>query len=157
MSSPAAYANIVFFYVAQSFVSAHAFIRGGGPERAAGGALLLAALSWSFVQLIWAVKFNHVAWTLALIDLALLIAILIIVAFADRFWPIWLASLQIVAVANHGVRAYDPAIIGYAYWLVAGKLSYPMLAILFIGTRRHQQRLSSGHMEFSWTAQRRRS
>lgn len=153
----AAYANIAIFYVVQTVVSAHALIRGGGPERAAGGTLFVAAVVSSAAQIVLGMNFNELAWALFSVDVALLVAIMILVALADRFWPMWLSSLQILAVANHGVRAYDPAVMGYVYWLFAGKIAYPMLAVLFIGTQRHCQRLTSGGVEFGWTFQRRQS
>lgn len=153
----AAYLNIAVFYVVQSIVSAHALIRGGGPERTAGGSLFVAAVVSSAAQVILGMDFNELAWALFSVDVALLLVIMILVALADRFWPMWLGSLQILAVANHGVRAYDPAIMSYVYWMFAGKIAYPMLAVLFIGTQRHRQRLTSGCNEFGWTFQRRQS
>jgi hypothetical protein len=157
MTPPVAYANIAFFYAIQSLVSAHALIRGGSPERAAGGTLIIAAVASSAAQVIVGMDFNRLAWTLLAIDVVLSIVVLVIAALADRFWPIWLASLQVLAVANHGVRAYDAAILSYVYWLIAGKIAYPMLAILFVGTQRHHRRLAVGLQEFGWTFQRKRS
>ncbi len=156
MPSSAAYATVTVFFAVQFFVSIHAIRRGGGPERVAGAALLLAAVTSTAASLVRGLDFNHVAWALLTIDIGLLLALLILVLLADRFWPMWLAALQIVAIANHGVRAFDPDILNYAYWLVAGKIAYPMLFVLFAGTRRHERRVESGCREFSWTFQRKR-
>src|SRR3546814_4609403 len=63
--------------------------------------------------------------------------------FADRFWPMWLAAFQLVAVASHGASAYNPGILPVAYWWIVGKISYPMIAILVIGTLRRSEEHTS--------------
>src|SRR3546814_4852591 len=69
----------------------------------------------------------------------------------------WLAAFQLVAVAAHGASAYNPGILPGAYWCVVGKISYPMIAILVIGTLRHDRRKRLGGPEFGWTHERHRA
>src|SRR3546814_5986569 len=66
----------------------------------------------------------------------------------------WLAAFQLVAVAAHGASAYNPGILPVAYWWIVGKISYPMIAILVIGTLRHDRRKRLGGPEFGWTHER---
>jgi hypothetical protein len=135
-------------------LASYAIARGGAPEIVAGVTLLIAAGATLVAPLVMGVNFDHVAWALFLVDGPLCVLLMVLAAFADRFWPMWLAALQVVAVGIHGVRAYDPVILNYAYWFMAGKISYPMLLIVAIGTRRHYRRAASGLPEFAWTHQR---
>src|SRR3546814_14924405 len=84
-------------------------------------------------------SYRDVEWAMLLIDFGLLLALSAIAGAADRFWPIWLAAFQLVAVAAHGVTAYNPAILPVAYWWIVGKIAYSMVALLAIGTRGHPQ------------------
>ncbi len=156
MASLSAYVSIGAFLILQIAVTVYAIVRGGTPERLAGVTLLAAAGMTLIAPLIIGVDFGHVAWALFMVDGPLLIMLLVLAAFADRFWPMWLAALQVVAIGNHGVRAYDPAILNYAYWFMAGKISYPMLFVVAIGTLRHHRRLSAGAPEHAWTFQRKK-
>src|SRR3546814_13048053 len=45
----------------------------------------------------------------------------------------------------------------FAYWWIVGKISYPMIAILVIGTLRHDRRKRLGGPEFGWTHERHRA
>src|SRR3546814_11663363 len=92
-----------------------------------------------------------------LIDFGLLLALSAIAGAADRFWPIWLAAFQLVAVAAHGVTAYNPEILPVAYWWIVGKIAYPMFAIFAIGTRRLHRRTRAGLKAYDWTHQRQRA
>lgn len=157
MASLSVYASIGGFLLLQLMVTGYAVARGGAPERVAGVTLLFAAIITLVAPLVIGVDFNHVAWALFLVDGPLLILLMTLAVFADRYWPVWLAALQMVAIGNHGVRAYDPIVLGYAYWFMAGKVSYPMLMIVAVGTMRHKRRLREGLPEYAWTYQRMRS
>lgn len=101
--------------------------------------------------------FESVQWTLLWIDLLLLLGLTIVAVYADRYWPMLLAATQLVAVASHGASSYTENIIPVAYWWIVSKISYPMVALLAIGTRRHHLRKLRGHPEFGWTPQRHRA
>ncbi len=154
MKSLPAYANIGGFLIVQILVTVYSVIKGGAPERVAGLALLAAAAMTLVLPLVIGVDFDHVAWALFMVDGPLLIMLMVLAALADRFWPMWLAALQVVAIGNHGVRAYDPAVLDYAYWFMAGKISYPMLLIVAIGTMRHHRRILAGLPDCAWTHKR---
>jgi hypothetical protein len=147
---------IVAFMILLFLVSAYAQWRGGAPERIAA-MCMVAAMMATFWAGLSNPSYRGVEWDMLLIDLGLLLALAVLAGLADRFWPIWLAAFQLVTVAAHGVTAYNPGILPVAYWWLVGKIAYPMVAILAIGTRRHHRRIRSGHQEYAWTYQRHRA
>lgn len=143
---------VAAFGIIQFLVSGYAFWKGGAPERCVATLLLIAAItSWSVPA--GAETFHHVFWPVFWIDTSLLLGLTLVAIFADRFWPLWVTACQILAVACHGVRGYDPGLWALTYWLIVGSIAYPMLALLVAGTWRHQCRQHSG-VEFGWTAHR---
>lgn len=147
---------IMAFMILLFLVAAYAQWRGGAPERIAAICLVLAMIG-TFWAGLSNPSYRGVQWDMLLIDFALLLALSILAGAADRFWPIWLAAFQLVAVAAHGVTAYNPEILPVAYWWIVGKIAYPMVAILAIGTRRHHRRTLGGVQEYAWTYQRHRA
>ena len=143
---------VVAFLALQVGVSAYALWRGGGPERVVAIALLTAAGATLATPSVYGISYRTVFFAVLWIDIALLASLTMVAAFADRYWPMWLAALQLVAVGIHAVRGYDHSILAAAYWLVTTKMAYPMLAILLAGTLRHRRRLADGLPEPSWTS-----
>lgn len=146
--------TIALFNLLLLLVTGYAFRCGGAPEWCAASMMLVAAAATLATPWIAAEDFQTINWAMFLIDLALWLSLSFMSLYADRFWPIWLAAMQLVAVAAHGARGYDPGILAIAYWWLVNKIAYPMLAILAIGTWRHRLRLMSGLPEYGWTAQR---
>ncbi len=130
--------------------------RGGAPEKLAAAAMFGAMLATLWVGS-RAPSFKGTQWELLVVDFGLFMALCLLANFADRFWPMWLAAFQLVAVAAHGASAYNPGILPVAYWWIVGKISYPMIAILVIGTLRHDRRKRLGGPEFGWTHERHRA
>ncbi|MBB3941743.1 hypothetical protein GGR39_003424 [Novosphingobium fluoreni] len=114
--------------------------RGGAPERITSAVMLGATIATLAANAEGALDYRHVEWRLFWIDVAVLGAFIAVALYADRFWPLWVAALQCIAVAAHGARAFEPTILPLVYWWVLGKVSYPMMLIVCIGTARHQHR-----------------
>lgn len=98
-----------------------------------------------------ALPFRHVQWRLVWIDATLFAALLVIALRANRFWPLWVAAIQCLALAAHAARAFDPQILPMAYWWILGKLSYPMLVLLAMGIERHHRRRRGGQTDPAWS------
>lgn len=147
---------ILIFVGLLAIVAGYAQWRGGAPEKLAAAAMV-AAMAVTLWLGSSSPTFNGIQWPLFLTDLTLFVALCLLAMFADRFWPLWLAAFQMVGVAAHSASAYNPAILPVAYWWIVGKISYPMLAILAVGTLRHDRRKRLGSPEFGWTAERHRA
>lgn len=147
----------VLFIALMVLATCHAIARGGGPERLAAAALILATCGTVLVDRGAGFTYAQIRWGLLWIDACLFLALTAVALTADRFWPMWMAALQFVAVAVHAERAYEPGILPLAYWWLIGKLSYPIILLLVAGVERHQSRLRAALPEFDWTASRRKA
>lgn len=143
--------RILLFYAVQLSVSGYALWRGGVPERVAGTMLLGAALATTLMPVTPGESYYMLHTRLLTIDLVLLILLVALAARANRFWPLWLSALQLVAIGVHGVRAYDPHILPIVYARIVGEIAYPMLALLVIGTVRHHSRALRLGGERDWS------
>jgi hypothetical protein len=143
--------GIEVFIILVMLLAVQAAWRGGAPERLASAAMLAATIATMLANTGMALPFREIEWRLLWIDAALLVALALIAMFADRFWPLWVAALQALAVSAHAARGVDPQILPFAYWLLLGKLSYPMILMLGIGIERHQWRKRRGFPELAWS------
>ncbi|HEX6661670.1 MAG TPA: hypothetical protein VF067_07365 [Sphingomicrobium sp.] len=78
-----------------------------------------------------------------LVDLAVLGAFVAIALQSDRFWPLWVAGLQLTTSFSHFLRAIDPNLIPQAYAAAERFWSYPILVILLIGAWRSHRRATA--------------
>jgi hypothetical protein len=77
------------------------------------------------------------------IDTLVLVAMVAIALRSDRFWPLWIAGLQLTISMSHVLKAIQPDLLPLAYAAAERFWSYPTLIILFIGAwRQHQRRLA---------------
>lgn len=60
---------------------------------------------------------------------------------SDRFWPLWVAGLQLTTSFGHILKALDSSLVPLAYAAALRFWGYPILIILVIGVWRSQQRL----------------
>ncbi len=75
-----------------------------------------------------------------IIDAALLVAFVVILLKADRYWPMWVAALQLLTMGIHAVRWFDPSLLPAAYHHLVVWLGYPVLGGIAVGTWRHDRR-----------------
>lgn len=143
-------ALVNLFNILQLAASGYAVLRGGAPERIVAVVLVLAAGATAATP-VDASSYFSVFYTVLWIDLALFMVLIVVALFADRYWPIWLAALQFLAIAAHGAKGYDQAIVAKAYWLITNKLGYLIVVLLLIGTLRHRMRLAAGMQEPDWS------
>lgn len=77
------------------------------------------------------------------IDSVVTIATVAIALRSDRFWPLWVAGLQLTISMSHMLKAIQPDLLPLAYAAAERFWSYPTLIILFIGAwRQHKRQVS---------------
>jgi hypothetical protein len=121
----------------------YAMLKGGQPERI--GATILAIGSGLTVAVLpsWASHVGPVEIGVLLVDTACLAAFAVLALRADRFWPIWVSALVGVGALGHLARWFDgPEISTRVYAMSLAIWSYPMLALIAIGTLNHQRRVA---------------
>lgn len=87
-----------------------------------------------------------------LVDVACAVAFVALALWANRYWPLWIAGLQLLGVSAHAVKLAYPDVIPRAYAFVTVFWSYPMLLLIVLGTFRHQQRLTKFGADRSWSS-----
>jgi hypothetical protein len=134
MSRPAIYAALLLG------VCAYAFWRGRADERWAAATCLAASLI--SVALLGPVhlRYSDVEIGVLIIDLLAFSAFTWIALRSDRFWPLWMAGLQLTTTLGHLMKAVDTDLLPIAYGAALRLWSYPILIILAIGTWRSHQR-----------------
>ena len=75
-----------------------------------------------------------------LVDLAVLACFVVVALRSDRFWPLWVAGLQLTTSIGHLLKGIDQDLLPRAYGAALQFWSYPILLILVAGTwRRHRR------------------
>ncbi|WP_182466785.1 hypothetical protein [Sphingomonas gilva] len=144
--------RLYIFLGLQLAVSAYALVRGGAPERIVAVLMLVAYAVSMLVQSQFPVRFHGVELGIFMVDCAMLAALLAVALRAERFWPLWMTGLQAVAVAAHLAKMASPEVIPWAYAAMLAFWSYPMMALLAIGTWRHWRRMAAFGADRSWSA-----
>jgi hypothetical protein len=102
--------------------------RGRDLERLSAGAYLAA---WALSLVVFRTGTGETQWAIMIIDAALFAIFVGVALKTARYWPLFSAAFQLLAVATHIARALDAAVSGWAYQ-TAG-IIWGYLAIAAIG------------------------
>jgi hypothetical protein len=75
-----------------------------------------------------------------IIDTSVLVAVVAIALASDRFWPLWIAGLQLVDSMSHLLKAIHADLLPQVYGAAERFWSYPILVVLLVGAWRQHQR-----------------
>jgi hypothetical protein len=128
------------FWALLLLICGYAFWRGRNEERIAASACLLATIVTVWIIPPAAVRYRSMDPTQLAIDGAMLMTFLAIALRSKRFWPLWVAGLQLTMSMSHLMKAMDSDLVPRVYAAAAVFWSYPILLIILIGTwraRRH--------------------
>lgn len=118
----------------------YAGLRGGAPERIGAAILILATLASALALAASQHRYRETELATMAVDVAMTIAFLALALRAQRYWPMWVAMVQLDLVAMHLVM-FAPQTGSWSYWAMQAIWSYPQPAMLAIGTWRHRERL----------------
>lgn len=135
-----------YIFVALLFVTCgYALWRGRRDERVVATACIVATIATRFLVSPVSVRYSNVELGLVFVDLAMLATFITIALQSQRFWPLWVAGLQLTTSMSHLMKAVDWQLLPKAYGAAVALWSYPILIILAIGTwRSHQRRVREG-------------
>lgn len=128
----------------------YALLRGAAPERWAAGLIAAATILSALVPKTGKVAFGTFEPYLCAVDTATAIAFVLLALYAQRYWPMWLAALQIDTVVTHLAMLVAPRVMPWAYAVIEIAWSYPIVVLLAVGTARHRQRLRQYGDDPSW-------
>lgn len=124
------------------FVVLYAWTKGGRPERHVSFilfAMLVATIGRAAVVGQWT-DYEGIPWFRVGLDILAFILLVGVALRADRWWPLWVASAQLLSVLAHLLRVVDARLPPLAY-AVMERWPY-MIAILLtgLGTYLHARR-----------------
>jgi len=133
-----------FLYITLLALSCgYAFYRGGRYERLVAAICILGTVATVAVNSPLNRMYVHVEGGALAVDLAILLAFVLVALQSDRFWPLWVAGLQLTTSVAHLLKAIDPHLIPQAYGLAVRFWSYPILVILAVGSWRAHRRFKA--------------
>jgi hypothetical protein len=118
----------------------YALAKGCKYERIAAGVFLTATIVTVIDHVLLHIQYQSIDVGEVLVDVAVLISVVAIALLSDRFWPLWIAGLQLVGSMAHILKAITGDLSPWTYAAAERFWSYPMLVILFIGVWRQHQR-----------------
>lgn len=127
-----------------ALVALYAFLRGKRDERQVGIILILGViathLAWSPVDQ----RFSGLETHVFAVDVVVFAGFLWVALRSDRFWPLWIAGLQLTAILGHVLKAADSGLFDRAYGAALMFWAYPIVLILAVGTwRGHRRQLGA--------------
>ncbi|MEH6789181.1 hypothetical protein [Parasphingorhabdus sp.] len=128
----------------------YAISRGGAPERWVAAIIIGMGALDPLVHVVTPLEYAKVDPGHLFIDLAGWLGFLCVALRANRFWPLWVAALQTIALVAHMAKLLDVTIQPKAYMIMQIASSYPLLVVLMIGTFCHRKRLKTIGTERSW-------
>ena len=133
-------AAFVFYLAFLAATLAYALWKGGKDERTGAVTIMLAALSSQVASEAGLGGGGYQIGVMA-IDAATFIAFVALAYRSKKFWPIWAAASQLVAVLTHWALVLDPSLLRTIYTTAQPFWAFPVIAALALGTRAHQRSL----------------
>ena len=128
------------FRILLALVALYVLVRGNRDERQVGVIFVVGVIATELVLPAPAFRFAGVETHLLLVDLAVFLGFTWVALRSERFWPLWVAGLQLTAIFGHVLKAVDVNLFSRAYAAALLFWAYPMLLILALGTWRGQRR-----------------
>jgi hypothetical protein len=130
--------RVTFFYLLLLGVTLLAFWRGRTDERLAAVVCLAGTALTVVTADPRAVRFSSFGTVAFAIDLSVFLAFLAIALRSERFWPMWVAGLQLTATTVHPMMLISPVLAGKVFGAALALWSYPILLLIAVGAWRTQ-------------------
>jgi hypothetical protein len=132
--------RVIFFWLLLLVSCGYALWRGRKYERIAALVFVTATIL-SFLGHTPHGRYVAIEASDLIVDTSVLVAVVAIALASDRFWPLWIAGLQLVDSLSHVLKAVDADLVPRVYGAAERFWSYPILMILLIGAWRQHQRV----------------
>jgi hypothetical protein len=130
----------IIYHLLLVVVAAYAFLHGRADERLAAAICVVATLATRLAVSPLASRYSGVETGVLIVDLLTLAGFILIALRTDRFWPLWVAGLQLTTLVAHMLKAVQLELLPYAYATAARFWVYPIFLIIVLGTWRSHLR-----------------
>ena len=120
--------------------SGYALWRGRGDERIAAAVCLVATGLSHLILHSPTGRFEHLEGGILAIDVLTFAGFVAIALWSQRFWPLWVAGLQLTSLLSHVARVSQIDLLPIAYAAAERFWSYPILVIIAVGAWRQNRR-----------------
>lgn len=121
-------------------VALYAFGRGNGDEQLGAGICVLGSIATVIVSSPINSLYSNVELGILIVDTAALGGFIIVAIRSSRFWPLWVAGLQLTSVFAHFLKAVHWGMIPQVYAAAERFWIYPIFLVIVIGTWRAGRR-----------------
>jgi hypothetical protein len=128
------------YWIVLIAICGYALWRGRRDERVVAAVCLGASVISLLSLTQWQSRYSGVETRLLLVDATTLALFIAVALRSTRFWPLWVAGLQLTTSMGHLMKAVDVDLLPIAYGAALRLWSYPILIILAVGTWRSQHR-----------------
>ena len=128
------------FRILLAIVALYAFLQGRRDERQMGIVLVCGVIATHLVISPLHGRFDELETPVMIVDLAVFAGFLFVALRSERFWPLWIAGLQLTTIFGHLMKLADAGLFRWAYGAALAFWSYPIVLILAIGTWRGHRR-----------------
>lgn len=132
--------NPIVYHLILITVAGYAFLRGKEDERLAAAICIFATIATRLVLSPLTSRYSDIEVGVFLVDLLALAGFTAIALRTDRFWPLWVAGLQLTTIVAHLLKAIQFDLVPHAYAAAARFWVYPIFLIIVIGTWRSHRR-----------------
>lgn len=129
------------FWALLLLICGYAFWRGRADERLAAGVALAATIATHFAISPNPARYSSEETGVMVVDALTLLGFVVIALRSKRFWPLWVAGLQLTTTMAHFFKALHVDLLPRAYAAALVFWSYPILLILAVGTWRTHRRM----------------
>ena len=127
---------VILFRLLLPLVALYAFWRGTRDERLVAAICVAGAIVSKLVVSPFDERYMAVEPAIMAVDTLMLVAFIYIALNSKRFWPLWIAGLQLTTIFGHVLMAVSSDLIPKAYGMALGFWAYPIIFILAIATWR---------------------
>ena len=122
-------------------VCLYAWLRGSDDERLVAATCLVGTAATLLVVSPMRQRYVGLEEGLLLVDLAVLAGFITVALRSKRFWPLWVAGLQLTTSLGHILKGIDQDLLPWLYGAALQFWSYPILLVLLVGTFRSDRRM----------------
>ena len=129
-----------FYWTLLAVTCGYALWRGRTDERIIAIVCIAASIISTMVLSPLASRYARVESGELVVDGLVLATFVLVALRSDRFWPLWIAGLQLTSSSAHFLKSVQLDLMPEAYAAATRFWSYPILLILAIGTWRAHRR-----------------
>lgn len=128
------------FHALLILICGYAFLSGRRDERIVAATCVIASIATRLAISPVDDRYLGVELGVLAVDIATFLAFTGVALRSERFWPLWIAGLQLTTSLAHLLKAFEADLFWIAYAAAGRFWAYPILVILAVGTWRGHQR-----------------